>query len=245
MNQSLSVNLNYAYLYINEYEKEQDRIDFFSQLKVSIEYLKRYTINPIIHIYHSTSDIDIVKYCQEHGYISKVIKFHRPFTGLIRILVEKIFILMDFPDDKDVVLLDVDTVLKEYIDDSIWNKNPIVWSAEYYITQFRNLDKVLPGLPWYEVDIQFDASCIMYNTGVVYIPKENRKEICRKALWIVDRLNDGKDPDFRYGNKLDEQIGLSISLCNTYKEGIFVCNQIIDHFWDEKAKGIKWWEHFG
>jgi hypothetical protein len=83
----------------------------------------------------------------------------------------------------------------------------------------------------------------MYNTGVVYIPKSERKEICKKALWITDRLNDW-DEDLRYGNKLDEQIGLSVAICDRYlfKESIFISNQIIDHFWESKANGEKWWK---
>jgi hypothetical protein len=236
--------MNYAYLYINEYEKEQDKQDFFDQLKKSIECLKLYTVNPRIHIYHSPTDLQIQKYCQEHGYVSNHIKFHRPFTDLIRILVEKIFILMNFSENEDVVLLDVDTAFKQYTDNSVWGNVPILWSAEYYITQFRDLDKVLPSLPWYEVDINFNSAYIMYNTGVVYIPKSDRKEICRKALWIVDRLNDGKNPELRHGNKLDEQIGLSISICDRYlnNEGIYICDQVIDHFWESKVKGERWWE---
>ena len=239
--------MNFAYLYINEYENEQDKIDFFEQLKKSIELLKRYTTNPNIYIYHSHDDSQIQEYCISSGYISKPITYHRPFTGLIRILVEKIFILLDFSADQDVVLLDVDTVFKTYVDDSTWGDAPILWSAEYYITQFRNLDKILPALPWYEVDINFDPSYIMYNTGVVYVPKEGRKEVCRKALWVVDRLNDGKDPEFRYGNKLDEQIGLSIAISDRYlhKKTIFIANQVIDHFWESKAKGERWWEQIG
>jgi hypothetical protein len=239
--------VNFAYLYINEYENLQDKIDFFEQLKKSTEFLKRHTVNPVIYVYHSSNDTEIKEYCMSNGYIAKPISYHRPFTGLIKILVEKIFILKDFSDDEEVVLLDVDTVFKQYVDDNTWGSIPILWSAEYYITQFRNLDKILPSLPWYEIDINFDTSYIMYNTGVVYIPKKERKEICRKALWITDRLNDGKDPEFRYGNKLDEQIGLSIAICDRYlyKEGIFISNQIIDHFWESKAKGEKWWEQIG
>jgi hypothetical protein len=235
--------MNFAYLYINEYENKQDKVDFFEQLKKSIELLKRHTLNPIIYIYHSSKDDEIKEYCISNGCISKPISYHRPFTGLIKILVEKIFILKDFPEDEDVVLLDVDTAFKTYVDNSVWGSIPILWSAEYYITQFRNLDKILPFLPWYEVDINFSDSYIMYNTGVVYIPKSERKEICKKALWITDRLNDW-DEDLRHGNKLDEQIGLSIAVCDRYlfKEGIFISNQIIDHFWESKAKGEKWWE---
>ena len=238
--------MNFAYLYINEYENKQDKVDFFEQLKKSTELLKRHTVNPVIHVYHSPNDMEIQEYCMLNGYIAKPISYHRPFTGLIKILVEKIFILKDFPEDEDVVLLDVDTAFKTYIDDSIWRNIPILWSAEYYITQFRNLDKILPSLPWYEVDITFNTSYIMYNTGVVYIPKSDRREICRKALWITDRLNDW-DEDLRHGNKLDEQIGLSIAICDRYlfNESIFVCNQVIDHFWESKAKGEKWWKQIG
>lgn len=239
--------MNFAYLYINEYENEQDRIDLFEQLKKSIQVLRRNTSNPVIHIYHSPNDREIIDYGSENGFVLKPVSYHRPFTGLIKILVEKIFILRDFPENEDVVLLDVDTAFKQYVDDSVWGNVPILWSAEYYITAFRNLDKILPSLPWYEVDINFSPSYIMYNTGVVYIPKEERNEICRKALWITDRLNDGKDPEFRYGNKLDEQIGLSISVCDRYlnREGVYVCDQIIDHFWESKTKGEKWWEQIG
>jgi hypothetical protein len=231
-------------LYINEYKNAQDKGDLFSQLKKSIEILRKNTLDPIIHIYHSPFDLEVQEYGRENGFVLKPVTYHRPFSGLIKILVEKIFILRDFPENEEVVLLDVDTAFKRPIDDSVWARHPILWSAEYYITQFRNLDKILPYLPWYEVDIDFNTTYVMYNTGVVYIPKEHRREICAKALWITDRLNDGKNPDFRHGNKLDEQIGLSIAIHNKYLNsgGVILCNDIIDHFWEEKTKGIKWWE---
>lgn len=235
--------MNYAYLYVNEY-KGQEKIDFFDQLKKSIEVLKRCTIDPKIFVYHHEDDTEIVGYCNSNRINAVPIKFHRPFHGIIRILVEKIFILRDFPEDEEIVLLDVDTLFRYNISDSIWQKHPILWDAEYYITQFRNLDKVLPFLPWYEIDINFDTTYVMYNTGVVYIPKEHRREICQKALWITDRLNDGKNPDFRYGNKLDEQIGLSIAIHEKYRNngGIAVCKDMIDHFWEAKTQGLIWWK---
>lgn len=116
--------LNFAYLYINEYENHQDKIDFFEQLKKSIELLKNHTINPIIYVYHAPNDTEIQEYCMVNGYIAKPISYHRPFTGLIKILVEKIFILLDFPADQEVVLLDVDTAFKTHVDDSTWGTIP-------------------------------------------------------------------------------------------------------------------------
>ncbi len=235
--------MNYAYLYINRY-KGEERTDFFDQLVKSISVLRENTTDANVFVYHDPDDVEIVRYCSENSITAKPVHHHRPFHGIIRILVEKIFILMDFPADQDVVLLDVDTTFKQHISNNLWGNNPILWHAEYYITQFRNLENILPYLPWYEVDINFNTSYVMYNTGVVYIPKEHRNEICRNALWIVDRLNDGKNPEFRYGNKLDEQIGLSIATHHKYldKGGVFTCKDLINHFWEEKVTGQKWWK---
>ena len=83
-------------MYINEYKNEQDKIDFFEQLKKSIDLLKIHTLNPTIYVYHSPNDIEIQEFCVSNGYIAKPISYHRPFSGLIKILVEKIFILRDF-----------------------------------------------------------------------------------------------------------------------------------------------------
>ena len=86
--------------------------------------------------------------------------------------------------------MDIDTAVTQKFPKKYWNSNQIVFdNIEYPIMQWRNLDKVLPEIPWKQFDIDFDNSFMMYNTGVIYIPKKFRKEICEKALKIVDYLN--------------------------------------------------------
>jgi len=243
--------LNYSYLYINRLSGEP-RKDLFSQLEKSVEVLKHVENNHgSIHIFTDSNDTDIKKYARQQGCFSQAITLSRNYNStvsasLIDILVEKIIQLKDFDGRQDTVLLDVDTEFMNSVPENFWTTSEaVLWKAEYYITQFRNLENVLPHIPWKQVDIKYDNSFIMYNTGVVYIPKEYRKEICEKALWITDYLNNGTfDPSDRHGNKLDEQIGLSIAIHDAFgRQGkIKTCEHFIHHYWEEKTKGIRWWE---
>ena len=229
----------------------QDRVDLFDQLKKSVEILNQTEKDHgSITLFVDPSDTEVKDFAKSHGLFHKDISLSRNYTrdgniSLIDILVEKIIQLRDFNSNQDTVLLDVDTLFKDSVPENFWSKDQAVfWSAEYYITQFRNLDKVLPRLPWKEIGIDFNKDFIMYNTGVVYIPKQHRKEICEKALWITDYLNNGEfDPADRHGSKLDEQIGLSIAVHDYYGKygNIKTCENIIHHYWEEKTKGIKWW----
>lgn len=236
--------MNYSYLYINKLTGEE-KTELFDQLKTSLRILKDLDPNHgSIHIFNN-NDIDVLNLCKDQGCFLNNVSTTRNYGGIIDILIEKINVLKNFDTDQDITLLDIDTVLTKNIPEDAWRSDTaVLWSAEYYITQYRNLDKVLPLLPWNEIEIQFDSNYIMYNTGVVYIPKEHRKEICEKALWIADKLNDGTfNPEDRHGNKLDEQIGLSIAMHDVYGRfgKIKTCNDFIYHYWEEKAKGLKWW----
>jgi hypothetical protein len=151
---------------------------------------------------------------------------------------------MNFDEDKELVIMDIDTSFTQKIPHEYWDENHIVFDAlEYPIMQWRNLDKVLPNIPWKQFDINFDSSFMMYNTGVIYLPKKFRKEICEKALKIVDYLNENFDPDERCGNKLDEQIALSIVAHDCYGRygNIKFSSEYIHHYWKEKQEGINWW----
>lgn len=241
--------MNYAYIYINRLHGEP-RQDLFEQLCKSVETLKLYDkTHGSIHVYSDFNDSQAIEFCNHQGCFNRPISLSRNYheqSSLINILTEKIIQLRDFNDYQDIVLLDVDTIFKTTPSENFWsNESAVLWKAEYYIMQFRNLEKVLPYIPWHEVDIKFDESFVMYNTGVVYIPKKYRKEICEKALWITDYLNNGIfKPEDRYGNKLDEQIGLSIAIHDIFGRNgkILTCENIIHHFWEEKTKGIKWWK---
>jgi hypothetical protein len=239
--------MNYAYVYVNKLQGEE-RSDLFGQLCKSVETLKaRDASHGSIHIYRDPTDVEVFNFCKDHGCFDHSITLTRNYKdqNLLNILTEKIIQLKNFDKDQEVTLLDVDTAFIDSPPENSWSQNAaVLWKAEYYIMQFRNLDKILPLIPWAEIDIKFDESFIMYNTGVVYIPKSHRKEICEKALWITDYLNNGQfNPEDRYGSKLDEQIGLSIAIHDVFGRlgSIRTCEKIIHHFWEEKTKGIKWW----
>jgi hypothetical protein len=232
--------------------KDQKRQDFYDQIKKSVEVLKHTEKNyGSIYLFTDPEDQEIKQYCKDQGCFNKEITLSRQYgseLSEIDILTEKIVQLKNFDRDQDIVLLDVDTLFKSSIPEYFWqDDHAVVWRAEYYITQFRNLDKVLPSIPWNEIGINFDESFIMYNTGVVFIPKNLRKQVCEKALWITDYLNNGKFlSEDRHGNRLDEQIGLSIAIHEYFgKSGkLKTCEDLIDHFWEEKIRpdGRRWWE---
>jgi hypothetical protein len=238
--------LNYSYIYINRLHGEEKK-DLYDQLTKSVELLKQKEINHgSIHIYSDINDQESINFCRNQGLFNHPTSLSRKYyeqDSLIDILIEKTIQLKNFDQCQDVVLLDVDTLFLDNVPENFWD-TAVFWKPEYYITQFRNLDKVLPKIPWKDVEINFDNSFIMYNTGVVFIPKKHRKEICEKALWITDYLNNGLlKPDDRYGSKLDEQIGLSIAVHDVYGRNNVIksCENIIHHFWEEKTKNIKWW----
>lgn len=243
--------MNYAYLFVDTLQGHGYE-DAFAQLKKSVETLKAVTPNyESIHIFNNEKHGKIYEFCQEQGCYHRYIELSRDYHGSssfqpITILVEKIIQLRNFDPDKEIVLIDIDTVFTNPVPQGIWGKfNSVMWNAEFYLTEWRNLGNVLPLLPWQELGIDFDDSYPMYNSGVVYIPKERRFELCEKALKIVDLLNDGTfAPEDRLGNKLDEQIALSIVLHHTYGKygALYYSDGFIYHYWQEKQQGIRWWE---
>jgi hypothetical protein len=238
--------MNYAYLYIN-HQEEPDKTDLFDQLKKSIEILKdKDPTHGSIHIFADCQYPELLSYCRDQGLFLRSIRYNKKYGGILDILVEKINLLKNFNNEQEITLLDIDTACIQNIPENFWKPDhAVLWHAEYYITQFRNLDKVLPTLPLKQLGIDFDQSFIMYNTGVIYIPKNQRQLICETALEIVEILNsDDYDVEFRYGNKLDEQIGLSLAIHQHYsKENkIILCKDYIYHYWEEKTKNIKWWK---
>lgn len=241
--------MNYAYLFIDNLNGHSYE-NGFNELKASISVLKEYkNFNDLILVFNNEligKNVDFFKKEDiKHLHIKLSRNYQSNTINPITILVEKLVSLINFDQNEDIVLMDVDTSIIQKIPQDYWNSNYIVFDAlEYPIMQWRNLDKVLPQIPWKQFDINFDDSFMMYNTGVVYIPKKFRKEICEKALKIVDYLNDNFDPEERYGNKLDEQIALSIVAHDCFGRfgHIKFSNNYIHHHWAEKQNGIKWWE---
>jgi hypothetical protein len=172
--------MNYSYVYVNRL-LGIERSDLFSQLKHSIDSLKKKELkHGSIHVFSDKDDFEIINFCREQGCFNNPISLSRQYSkdniSLIDILTEKIIQLKNFDNNQEVCLLDIDTEFIKAFPEDFWKKDQaVLWKPEYYITQFRNLDKVLPTLPWNELDIDFNESFIMYNTGVVYITKKHRK----------------------------------------------------------------------
>jgi hypothetical protein len=243
--------MNYAYLFVDTLQNH-GYDDAFAQLKKSVEVLKKMVPDyESIHIFNNEKDGKVYEFCQEQGCYHRYIELSRNYYGSnsvhpINILVEKIVQLRNFDPDKEVVLLDIDTLFTNPVPKNIWTPaNSTMWNAEFYLVQWRNLGNVLPKLPWTDLGIDFNQWYPMYNSGVVYIPRARRFELCEKALKIVDLLNNGSlPPEDRLGNKLDEQIALSIVLHHAYGQygALFYSDTFIHHYWKEKQEGIRWWE---
>lgn len=243
--------MNYGYIFVDNLNGHSYE-EGFGQLKYSIRDLKKYrTPDEKIYIFNNELEGRNIQFFEQENIDHRYITLSRNYNksddiNPLNILVEKIISLMNFDEDKDLVLMDIDTSLTQKIPHDFWDENYVVFDAlEYPIMQWRNLDKVLPHIPWKQFDINFDSSFMMYNTGVIYLPKKFRKEICEKSLKIVDYLNENFDPDERYGNKLDEQIALSIVTHDLYGRfgNIKFSNEYIHHYWKEKQEGINWWSN--
>jgi len=242
--------MNYSYLFVDNLNGHSYE-NGLNELKTSIATLKKFQTYDSIRVFNNETSGKNIEYFKEENIIHNHINLSRNYGGSdsinpISILVEKIISLKNYDENDDIVLMDIDTTLKSPIPENFWDNNSVVFdNAEYYIMQWRNLDKVLPQIPWKQFDINFDSSFIMYNTGVIYIPKRFRKELCEKALKIVDYLNENFEPEERNGNKLDEQIALSIVCHDCFgKYGhIKLSNNYIDHHWEERQRGINWWEN--
>jgi len=175
--------MNYGYIFIDNLNGHVYD-DGFNQLKKSISVLKKTKIDyDNIYIFNNEKEGKVVDYCKQENLVHIYINLSRRYdksdtVNPISILVEKIIALRDFDLEKDIVLLDIDTTFISKPPVGIWNNSDVVLNdAEYYLTQWRNLDKVLPKIPWNEIEISFKDDYIMYNTGVIYIPRSVRKKM--------------------------------------------------------------------
>jgi FkbM family methyltransferase len=241
--------MNYAYIFVDNLNGHSYK-NGLDELRASISTLKKNQIYNTIQIFNNEFDGKNVEYFGVEKIVHNHFNISRNYGGSnninpINILVEKIIQLMNFDENQDIVLMDIDTSSQKTIPKDFFNSNYIVFdTVEYPIMQWRNLDKVLPQIPWKDFDVNFDSSFMMYNTGVIYIPKKFRKELCEKALKLVDYMNYNFDPSERCGNKLDEQIALSIVCHDAYGRfgNIKYSSDYIHHHWEDRQKGIEWWK---
>lgn len=243
--------MNYAYLFVDNLDGHSYQ-NGLEELKASIFSLKKIQNYNSIHVFNNETSGKNIEYFQKENVIHNHINLSRNYGSSnninpINILVEKIICLMNFDENKDITLIDIDTEFQRSIPNVFWNPNYVVFdNVEYPIMAWRNLDKILPNIPWKTFDINFDSSFLMYNTGVIHLPKKFRREICEKALQIVDYLNHNFSPEDRCGNKLDEQIALSIVCHDIYGRfgKIKYSKDYIKHHWESKHTEDKWWKKY-
>ncbi|NBU82306.1 MAG: hypothetical protein EBS55_11730, partial [Flavobacteriaceae bacterium] len=243
--------MNYAYIFVDNLNGHSYE-NGLNELKASISTLKKTQEYESVQVFNNEVDGKNIEYFKENNIIHNHFNLSRNYGGSdninpISILVEKIIQIMNFDEDQEIVLMDIDTSSQKKIPKDFFNQNSIVFdTVEYPIMQWRNLDKVLPQIPWKQFDVDFDSSFMMYNTGVIYIPKKFRKELCEKSLKIVDYLNYNFDPIERCGNKLDEQIALSIVCHDVFGRhgNIKFSSEFIHHHWDDRQNGIEWWKKY-
>ena len=237
------------YLLIETYNGEVKTPDLLSKIKHSISSLEKVMgVKPEdIIIANPTPTSEFLEMIQEKKYGTYTFTLSRNYEstidwGKINILVEKIIQLGKF--DEDIVLIDIDTEITKDLLPILQPTNAVLWEPEWIFSTGRNLGSVLPRLPFTEIRINYDNSFKMFNSGFVWIPSNRRKELCEKALWIVDTLNNGffKDAD-RICNDLDEQIAFSIVLYDAYgkKDTLYVAKDYVKHYWPEQQQNKKWW----
>lgn len=237
--------MNYGYLFITDYEGSPCN-NCFEQLKTSIQSIKDVVVNyKSINIFTNTITEELRAYSQAEGVHIVQIPIVRNYSGvpIASVLVHKIFVLRDFDETEEIVLLDLDT---KFTSKPAWDVNTaMIWAVEYPLLSARNLHTVLPYIPWETIGVKFTEQFTMKNTGVVFIPKADRKELCEKAIWVVDYLNSGQyPPEDRSCNKLDEQIAFSILLEDKYsRDGRLRSTEShVYHYWAENMQEIRWWE---
>lgn len=169
-----------------------------------------------------------------------------PGDTILNILVEKIMAMRDIAEGCECVVIDLDTEIVGNFHE-ILGKPPVVtaWpilcAREYPLYSERNLGNVLPQIQFESLGIDFDPAFYMYNTGFIFIPSIVRRVLCAKALLLVDAIHRFAAED-RYGDKLDEQIALSIVLQSQFRHNILtVEGRFLKHFWREAMAGKKWW----
>lgn len=197
-------------------------------------------VGPQPVVFSSTRSETLSAVVAKHGARFDELPDHGRRGTFLDALVKKIQALRYFPEDQEMVVMDCDTEVSAPYDGCFEQGVPVLCNGEYHILSMRNLGAVLPQcqLPG---EVQIVETCEMMNSGVVYIPKERRRELADYALAIVDEL--GRFPaDQRFGDKLDEQIALSIVVQWAYPKVDQAAFHGLDHHWPKVHSNIRYWE---
>jgi hypothetical protein len=238
--------INFAYLLVQGCNNCE--YDGIPQLRESIISLKHFHKNCKIYLYYgydeSSKDkiYQMEEFIKQHNLIGINIGYLKhnfprieydhvadsiknPYR--LNILIEKIYILLNHNHNEEVILLDIDTKVKSSFK---FDMNiPLLYSNENPLLNRRSLDSFFK-----KINYTVPKNTRMFNTGTVFIPKNNRKKIAQEALDLVLLMNTISDKE-RLAKDLDEQISLSIVIFKHYKK-INFASKFLDHYMGQHIK---------
>lgn len=246
--------MNYVYLLVPGCNGYGNNYKGLEKLKFSIDSLKKNTTkfnNIYLYYGYDETSIDrispIEDFCLANNICGINIGHLKHDFGIchargisnpfrLNILVEKIYILINHDINEEICFIDIDTEFNKNIDTYEFDlTNPILWNNEGEILRARHLKDFFETMNYY-----VDPSTRMYNTGVIYVPSNMRKQIGQEAINLVFEMN--KLPDsMRVARDLDEQISLSVIIHKYFKTINYFTNQL-DHYWCKVHNGEEYWK---
>ena len=65
-----------------------------------------------------------------------------------------------------------------------------------------------------------DMSVYMYNSGIIFIPREKRVQIAQQAIDLIIEMNKYNDVETRGCNRLDEQLAVTFYIQQHFHNGM-------------------------
>jgi len=165
----------------------------------------------------------------------------------LRVLMAKLDSMILHPTPS--LFLDSDTEIHGPIDEIFDSEEPYLHLKEYPFNN-SSFSLVITNVKWqrYGINPNKVAGMAMYNSGVVWIPKQYRPILWDVKNWVVENYSTQVGCD-----RLKEQIGLSVFLQDKF-EKLKTCEHLIDHLWWRRGlygkqllneEGWRWYDrHF-
>ncbi len=129
------------------------------------------------------------------------------------------------------VLIDCDT---EFIKDLTFDQVDLNVGAmhvgEWPLDHERNLVNALKGCSFYDKL----ASYKMFNSGLVYIPEQDREKVVTRIIEVFKEVNALPESE-RYGDHLDEQLSISVAMQDQYGTAVQEWVRFVTHHWPKYA----------
>jgi hypothetical protein len=236
--------MNFVYLLVPGCNGFQTDYDGIEKIDISIKSLRN-NYNQInkIYIYSGYDDFNYnklekyEKYCIENNlifvnfgklkHLFKKSNRNSPNPFQLAILIEKLYILKNHSIDEEICYVDIDTEFNQNMQNYIFDlSKPIMHAKEYNLfNNYRHINKIFEAM-----NKNYDKDFYMFNSGIIYIPKNMRIQIAQKAIDLVIKMNN-YDENLRICNRLDEQIAISFYINKYYKNNINILEKCVQHYW--------------